>query len=211
SPTRDDGKQPRAAIVQKRGAQLSCSAATYGPKQCPRRRPRLWISLCHPLRASSMDPAGLTRQLSMSLRPSLTLAVLFLVLFVSGGARFAIGLTFKPMVVELGWSRGELGLAVGVYFLVSALAMYVAGRLADRTSPRLLLNIGVIGSGLGIGLMMLISEPEHALLLYGILFGVGSGFASLTPIGVMVTRVYPGRTGFANAAVISGASAGQLL
>jgi hypothetical protein len=33
------------------------------------------------------------------------LAAGFVVLFVGGGARFAIGLTFKPMVDDLGWPR----------------------------------------------------------------------------------------------------------
>ena len=134
----------------------------------------------------------------------------FLILFVGGGARFAIGLTFKPMVTEFGWARGELGVAVGVYLVVSAFATYLAGRLADRASPRLLLTSGVIMSGLGIGLMSLVSQPWHALVLYGFVFAIGSGLASLTPVGVMVTRAFPRRTGFINAAVISGTSLGQL-
>ena len=65
-------------------------------------------------------------------------------------------------------------------------------------------------SGLGIGLMSLVSQPWHALVLYGIVFAIGSGLASLTPVGVMVTRAFPRRTGFINAAVISGTSLGQL-
>ena len=132
-------------------------------------------------------------------------------MFVGGGARFAIGLTFKPMVTEFGWARGELGLAVGAYLVVSAFATYYAGRLADRTSPRALLNAGVIVSGLGIGLMSLVWQPWHALIAYGIVFAIGSGLASLTPVGVMVTHAFPRRPGFANAAVISGMSVGQLV
>jgi len=81
----------------------------------------------------------------------------FLVLLVGGGARFAIGLTFKPMVTELGWARGELGLAVAVYLVVSAFATYVAGRFADSLSPRALLISGVLLSAGGIGFMSLVS------------------------------------------------------
>jgi predicted MFS family arabinose efflux permease len=143
--------------------------------------------------------------------PTVIFAAGFLILFVGGGARFAIGLTFKPMVTEFGWARGELGLAVGAYLVVSAFATYYAGRLADRKSPRVLLNAGVTISGLGIGLMSLIWQPWHALLLYGIVFAIGSGLASLTPVGVMVTHAFPRRPGFANAAVISGMSVGQLV
>jgi predicted MFS family arabinose efflux permease len=145
------------------------------------------------------------------MNPTVIFAAGFLILFIGGGARFAIGLTLKPMVGEFGWARGELGLAVGAYMVVSAFATYLAGRLADRASPSLLLNAGVAISGLGIGLMCLVAEPWHALILYGVVFAVGNGMASIAPVGVMVTRAFPSRAGFANSAVISGMSVGQLV
>src|SRR4051812_49893686 len=99
------------------------------------------------------------------MRAALTLAAAFLVLLVGGGARFAIGLTFKRMVDEFGWARGELGLAVGLYMLVSAVATFLAGRLADRFSPRALLIGGAIIGGAGIAAMSLVSQPWHTLVL----------------------------------------------
>jgi predicted MFS family arabinose efflux permease len=142
---------------------------------------------------------------------ALVIAVGFVVLFVGGGARFAIGLIFKPMVEELGWARGELGLAVGVYFVVSAFATFIAGRLADRMDARTLLAAGTLLGGIGIGLMSLVAAPWHAVALYGVIFAIGNGTASLTTVGVMVTRSVPRRAGLANAAVISGTSFGQLV
>src|SRR6185369_9293603 len=142
---------------------------------------------------------------------ALVIAVGFVALFVGGGARFAIGLIFKPMVEELGWARGELGLAVGVYFVVSAFATFIAGRLADRMDARTLLAAGTLLGGIGIGLMSLVAAPWHAVLLYGVIFAIGNGTASLTTVGVMVTRSVPRRAGLANAAVISGTSFGQLV
>ncbi len=139
------------------------------------------------------------------------LAAGFLVLLVGGGARFAIGLTFKPMVDELGWLRGDLGLAVGLYMVVSAGATFLAGRLADRMGPRALLAAGTVLGGIGIGLMTFVAAPWHAMLLYGLVFAIGNGAASLTTVGVMVTRAAPQRAGLANAVAISGQSAGQLI
>ena len=139
------------------------------------------------------------------------LAVGFVVLFVGGGARFAIGLTFKPMVDGLGWLRSDLGLAVGLYMVVSAFATFAAGRLADRLGPRALLAAGTALGGVGIGLMSLVSAPWHAMLLYGLVFAIGNGAASLTTVGVMVTRAAPHRAGLANAVAISGHSVGQLV
>jgi predicted MFS family arabinose efflux permease len=59
--------------------------------------------------------------------------------------------------------------------------------------------------------MSLVSAPWHAMLLYGVVFAIGNGTASLTTVGVMVTRSVPLRAGLANAAVISGTSFGQLV
>jgi predicted MFS family arabinose efflux permease len=145
------------------------------------------------------------------MNPSVIFAAGFLILFLGGGARFTIGLTLKPVVEELGWGRGEVGVAVLAYLVVSAVATYLAGRLADRASPSVLLNTGVVISGAGIGLMSLIATPWHALLLYGVVFAIGNGMASLTPVGVMITRVFPGRAGFANSTVIAGMCVGQLV
>ena len=145
------------------------------------------------------------------MRAAIALAAGFLVLLVGGGARFAIGLTFKPIVDEFDWARGELGLAVGLYMVVSAFATFLAGRLADRLSPRALLTGGTILGGIGIALMSLISQPWHALLLYGVVFAIGNGAASLVIVGVIVMRAFPGRAGLANAVAISGMSVGQLL
>lgn len=142
---------------------------------------------------------------------ALVLASGFLVLFIGGGARFTIGLTLKPIVDEFGWGRSELGIAVALYQVVSAAAMFAAGRLADRAGPRAVLCGGLIVSGIGIGLMGTIAAPWHALLLYGVVYGLGSGAASLIPVGVMVTRAFPARTGTANAVVMSGMSVGQLV
>ncbi len=142
---------------------------------------------------------------------ALVLAGGFLVLFVSGGARFSIGLTLKPMVDDLGWLRSDLGLAVGLYMVVSAFATFVAGRMADRLGGRAILGAGTVIGGIGIGLMCLVSSPWQAMLLYGVIFAIGNGAASLTTVGVMVTRAVPGRAGAANAFVISGHSLGQLV
>jgi predicted MFS family arabinose efflux permease len=142
---------------------------------------------------------------------TLVLATGFLVLFINGGARFAVGLTLKPIVQEFGWGRSELGLAVALFQLVSAFTMFAAGRVTDRTGPKFVLTGGILISGIGIGAMSAITAPWHALVLYGIVYALGNGAASMIPVGVMVTRAFPRRTGIANAAVMSGMSVGQLL
>ena len=142
---------------------------------------------------------------------ALVLAAGFLVLFIGGGTRFAVSLTLKPIVEDFAWTRSDLALAVSVFMVVSATAMFIAGKLADRMGPRLVLGGGLVVSAVGIGAMSAISAPWHAVALYGVVYALGNGAASMIPVGVMVTRAFPVRTGSANAVVMSGMSVGQLV
>jgi predicted MFS family arabinose efflux permease len=151
------------------------------------------------------------RKLNISTGAMVVLVAGFMVLFIGGGARFAIGLTLRPMVEEFGWERSQIGIAVAVFQIVSAASMYVAGTLADRMSLRLVLGGGLVASGVAIGLMSVVAAPWHAVALYGCFFAIGNGAASITPVAVMVTRAFPGRTGLANAVVTSGMSVGQMV
>jgi predicted MFS family arabinose efflux permease len=135
----------------------------------------------------------------------------FLVLFVGGGARFAIGLTLKPIAEEFGVGRSTLGLAVAAYFIVTSASMFLAGRLADVLSMRLVLLAGLLISAAGMGLLCVLSEPWQIFAYFGVLFALGNGIASITPVSLMVSRAFPDRTGFANGIVSAGMSAGQLL
>ena len=147
----------------------------------------------------------------LSLSAALALIAGFLVLFIGNGSRMAIGLTLRPMVADLNWARGDIGAAVGVFQFASALCMFAAGRMADRMSMRLVLCAGLAVSAVGIGAMSWITQPWQAIALYGIVFGIGSGMASTIPVGVMVTRAFPGRTGLANSVALSGMCVGQLV
>ncbi len=157
-----------------------------------------------------MVQSTMTRRVALT-SATTVLAAGFLVLFVGGGARFAIGLVLRSVVAELGWGRSELGVAVALFQIVSAACMYVSGRLSDRMSPRLVLGGGLVVAGVGIGLMSRMAAPWHALVLYGMVFAVGNGSASIIPVSVMATRAFPRRTGLANAVVSSGMSVGQFV
>ena len=139
------------------------------------------------------------------------LAIGFLVLFVGGGARFAIGLTLKPITEELAIGRTVLGLTVALYLGVASACMFLAGRLADRLSVRAVLVWGLIVSAAGMSLMGLMTAPWQLLALYGVVFAIGNGVASITPISLMVSRAFPDKAGLANGIASAGMSAGQLV
>jgi hypothetical protein len=61
-------------------------------------------------------PAGIAilTTSSMTRRAGLVLAAGFLVALIGGGARFALGLTLRPVVEEFNWPRSALGIAVSI-------------------------------------------------------------------------------------------------
>ncbi len=139
------------------------------------------------------------------------LVVAGLVLFVGGGARFAIGLALKPMEVDLGSGRSLIGAAVALFQIVSACAMFWSGRLADRLDVTRVLAGGTAIAALGMGAMAFAREPWQVLLLYGVVFAIGNGMASVIPVGVLVTRHFPKRAGLASAIALAGLGLGQLV
>ena len=139
------------------------------------------------------------------------LVVCFLVLLFNSGSRFAIGLLLHPMTFDLRWSRSTLSLCVTVFMVLSALALPFVGRAVDRYGARAVLGVAVLASALGLAGMGLIERPWQALLLYGVVFALGSAGTSITPIGVLLSRWYPERMGMANSIAISGMGLGQLL
>ena len=139
------------------------------------------------------------------------LATCFLVLLFNGGARFAIGLLLPPMEEELAWTRSELSLNVTVFMVLSASVLLFVGVLVDRVGAGTVLGVGVLLCALGLGSMSLVEHPWQALLLYGVVFALGSAGTSVTPVGVLLSRWYPHRLGMANSIAISGMGLGQLL
>ena len=139
------------------------------------------------------------------------LAVCFLVLLFSGGARFAIGLLLHPMAHDLSWSRSTLSLCVTVFMVLSACALPLVGHLVDRFGARAVLAVSVLATALALAAMSLIDSPWEALLVYGVVFALGCAGTSITPVGVLLSRWYPHRMGMANSIAISGMGVGQLL
>ena len=135
----------------------------------------------------------------------------FVVMFFSGGSRFALGLMLKPMTEEMGWTRSSLAAMVTVFMIVSALVLPLAGRLADRFSLRMVMAGGGLLIAGGVGLMGQATALWHVFVAYGLIFAIGHAGTSQPVIGVLISRWFHRRRGFANSAAISGNALGQLV
>ena len=139
------------------------------------------------------------------------LAAASLILFFSGGVRFAFGVMLKPMQEDLLWSRSSLSLALTLNMFISALSQPFIGRMCDRYSLRLVLVGAIVLISTGIGLLGWATAKWQIFFLFGVVAALGTGGISPSPVTVLVSRWFRNGRGRANSVAISGASAGQVV
>ncbi|MBI4236513.1 MAG: MFS transporter [Chloroflexi bacterium] len=128
----------------------------------------------------------------------------------SGTAFYAFGLFIIPFHETLGWSRGAVGGAISLHFLVVALTGPLVGRLVDRYGPRYLMLGGALLGGLSYLLLSRISALP-ALYILWVLFAVGVSSFGVVPIGSLVSRWFVRRRGLAMGIAMTGIGLGGFI
>jgi len=116
----------------------------------------------------------------------------------------------KPIEAEMGWSRGEISLAMTLAALAMGMAAPVMGRLIDRIGARLVMAAGVAVVGVG---SILLSQVESLSLFYAIYAtsGVGQGAATLVPVSLVITNWFSAKRGKALGMVMTGTGLGLMV
>lgn len=135
----------------------------------------------------------------------------FVILFFNSGARFSIGVVFKPMIAEFGWDRGSISLAVFINMAAFALSLTVVGRLYDRFGPKWVIIISTFFLSGGYGLIALMDSLWQFLLFYGVIAAVGTGGTSATLIATLTSKWFQRGRGLAISLALSGHCLGQFI
>jgi MFS family permease len=149
-----------------------------------------------------------------SARPTISfgwyvVAASFVIMFLNAGARLMIGVLFKPVIADFGWSRSAVSAAVLVNLAVFAVAIVVAGRLFDRYGPRwIILVSSVLFSG-GLMLTAVMTDLWQFVLFYGVISAAGLGGTSAPIFGAIVSHWFERRRGTAVSIAMAGTSLGQ--
>jgi MFS family permease len=137
------------------------------------------------------------------------LAASFLILFLNSGARFTIGIAFKPLIAEFGWSRSAVSLAVFLNMAFFSLSVIVTGKGYDRFGPKWVIVISTILISSGYMLIALTQRLWHFLFLYGVVAGVGLGGTAVPIFAALMSKWFEKRRGLTISLALSGNCLGQ--
>jgi MFS family permease len=138
------------------------------------------------------------------------LGAAFLIIAMSFGTLFTLGVFLKPIEDAMGWSRSSIG-AIGLLnWIVMGVGSFGWGYLSDRFGTRSV----VLGGGGLLGLGLLLSSQVGALwhlyLTFGVMVGAGVS-AFYVPLTVTAVKWFEDRRGLAAAIVSAGNGFGILL
>lgn len=126
------------------------------------------------------------------------------------GTVYAFSVFRNPLMAQFGWSVTQTTNAFTITLVFFTLAMIFAGRWQDRVGPRLVATVGGVLLGAG---TLLASQTSSLLMLYlsyGVLGGLGIGFAYVTPIATIV-KWFPDMRGLMTGLAVFGFGAGSLI
>lgn len=123
------------------------------------------------------------------------------------GAIYAWSVFRKPLEAELGISPTQASLPFSIVLIFFALATVVGGRLQDKLGPRIVAIMGGILLAIGMVLASLSRCIETLVLSYGVISGIGIGFAYVCPISAGV-KWFPDKRGLITGLAVAGFGAG---
>src|SRR6266487_6425481 len=139
------------------------------------------------------------------------IAVAGVFLQIALGAVYAWSVFRVPLAKQFGWSISEVTLTFTISIFVLGIAAFFGGLWLNRTGPRLVAITGGALYGLGVFLASFSANKLWWLYLsYGLVGGIGLGFAYIVPVAVLV-KCFPDRRGLITGIAVGGFGAGALI
>lgn len=129
----------------------------------------------------------------------------------AGIGGYTLGLFFRTMGTELGWSRTTLAFSQTVRSVVTGLSGPLIGPMVDRFGARVIMVMGALVAGVSLVGLSRISEPWHFYVLYGAGAALGIAEFGNLVIATAVAKWFVRKRGRAMAITTMGVSTGGLV
>ena len=139
------------------------------------------------------------------------IALAAVVLQIALGAVYAWSVFRKPLATRFHWTIEQVTLTFTIAIMLVGFAAFFGGLWSNRSGPRIVAMTGGLLYGTGVALACL---SYHGLwwlyLSYGVIGGIGIGFAYIIPIAVLV-KWFPDKRGLMTGIAVGGFGAGALI
>src|ERR1700738_2439992 len=140
-----------------------------------------------------------------------SIAVAGVLLQIALGAVYAWSVFRVPLAKQFGCSVSEVTLTFTISIFVLGVAAFFGGLWLNKKGPRVVALTGGFLYGLGVFLASFSANKLWWLYLsYGVIGGIGVGFAYIVPIAVLV-KWFPDRRGLMTGIAVGGFGAGALV
>lgn len=127
------------------------------------------------------------------------------------GAVYAWSVFRTPLANQFGWTISEVTLTFTISIFVLGIAAFFGGLWLNRKGPRVVAISGGVLYGLGVFLASFSASKLWWLYLsYGLIGGLGLGFAYIVPVAVLV-KWFPDRRGLITGIAVGGFGLGALI
>ena len=133
----------------------------------------------------------------------------FFMLSINSASQFAIGVMFKPILLDLGWNRAEISLGVLINMSMLAFSMLIVGKAYDRFGPKWVIVVCATFLAAGfIGVSRMATLVEF-YFYYGFLCGIGFSGTTALIFTALLSKWFNKGRGLAIAVGLSGGQLGQ--
>ena len=126
------------------------------------------------------------------------------------GAVYAWSVFRVPLAKQFGWSISEVTLTFTISIFVLGISAFFGGLWLNRKGPRIVALTGGALYGVGVFLASFSHKLWWLYLSFGLIGGVGLGFAYIVPVAVLV-KWFPDRRGLITGIAVGGFGAGALI
>jgi len=139
------------------------------------------------------------------------LAASFIILFLTTGVRFSIGVVFKPLIEEFGWDRGLVSLGFFINMTIYSFSIIIAGRAYDRYGPKWVIITSNVFLSTGFMILAFIDSFRGFFISYGILAALGMGGTTVPIFAAITSKWFEKGRGLAVSLGLTGSCVGQFV
>jgi predicted MFS family arabinose efflux permease len=138
-------------------------------------------------------------------------AVIFATLLAAAGLRSAPGVLMVPWETAFGWDRDVTSLTAALGIFLYGLVGPFAAALMQSVGVRRTLAGALLLMCAATGLSLLISEPWHLVLTWGVMSGLGSGCVAMVLAATIVNRWFVTHRGLVTGLLTASTATGTLI